>query len=147
MTQRRTESKRVRLMAGLLLLLVFMAGSLAGAATGYGGRDAEGAQGISVYSGHDLGALDLSPGQQAALDEVLARHQPSADSIVQAAMGDLRRLMESVDAEVRDLLSPDQIETLDSMRSDGPRIRAVRRTVAPDGTVIEADTIHADTVR
>jgi len=142
MIQRPNNSKRVQLLAAVLLLMVFLAGSLAGAATRDGGQSLATSQRISVSSGQDLSALDLSQGQRTSLDEILARHQPAADSIVSVAMNDLRALMELVDAEVRTLLSPDQIEALDAMRSAGPRIRAVRRTLGPDGEVIDADTVR-----
>lgn len=142
MIQRPDNSKRVRFLSALLLLVVFLAGSLTGAAALDGGLSLGRSQRIAVQSGQDLGALDLSPGQRASLDEILTRHQPAVDSIVQVAMADLRMLMEVVDAEVRGLMSPDQIQVLDSLRSTAPRIRAVRRTLGPDGEVIDADTVR-----
>lgn len=86
--------------------------------------------------------LALTARRVAGFAAILTRHQPAVDSIVQVAMDDLRTLMEAVDAEVRGLLSPDQIQVLDSLRSTAPRIRAVRRTLGPDGEVIDADTVR-----
>jgi len=142
MTQRPNNSRRVQLLSAVLLSMVFLAGSLAGAATRETAPSVGTSERISVGSGHGLTDLDLSPGQRTNLEGILARHQPTADSIVRVAMDDLRALRDTIDAEVRTLLSPEQIQTLDSIRVGKPRIRAVRRTLGPDGQVIDADTLR-----
>jgi len=142
MMKRPDDSSRVWVLSTILLLAVFLAGSLTGAATFDGSQSLGAAQRISVGSPPGLSALDLSPGQRASLDEIVARHQPTADSIIQAAMADLTSLMDSMNVEVRAVLSPDQITVFDSIRAEAPRMRAVRRTLGPDGEVIDADTIR-----
>ena len=143
MTDPARDRTRVRLLSALLLLTVFVAGSLTGAATLDGSPDTRTpTTSTSVRATHDLTALDLSDGQRERVDEILERHQPAADAIIQDAMNDLRALMADVNDEVRGVLSPDQIEALDSLMSEGPRIQAVRRTMTLDGTVLDADTIR-----
>ena len=139
---KRADMKRVWTLSTMLLLVVFFAGTLTGAATLDASPRFARAERISVGSSEGLGALDLSPGQRASFDAIMARHQPKADSIIQAAMNDLLILMDSMDVEVRAVLSPDQIAAFDSLRAAGPRVRAVRRTLGPDGNVIDADTIR-----
>ena len=142
MMKRLDDSKRVWMLSALLLLMVFLAGSLTGAATLDGSKNPGTAQRISVRALQGLGALDLSPGQRASVDQIVTRHQPAVDSIIQATMNDLSSLIDSVHIEVRALLSPDQIAALDSMVAAGPRTRAVRQTLGPDGEVIDVDTIR-----
>lgn len=136
------DSKRIRLLSAVLLLIVFLAGSLTGAAALDRAPETRVSQRISVGSGPGLAALDLSAGQQASVDAIVAQHQPAADAIIQSAMQELLTIVEQMDAEVRAVLSPDQIERLDSLTSQGTRIRAVRRTLGPEGEVLDADTIR-----
>lgn len=142
MTNQPHHPSRVRWLSAMLLAVVFFAGSLTGAAALNGRLGSAAAQRISIDATQGLGALGLSAEQRAGVDRIMARHQPAVDSIVQTAMDDLRTRMESVHAEVRELLSPDQVLLLDSLLLEGPRVRAVRRTLGPDGSVLQTDTIR-----
>lgn len=142
MTTGSSDAKRVRILSATLLAVVFLAGSLTGAATLDVDGGPAGARRMSVETAPWPSELELSPGQRARFDEIMTTYQPAVDSIVQTAMRDLRNLMDSVHVEVRGLLSPDQLLILDSLMVEGPRVQAVRRTLGPDGDVIEADTIR-----
>lgn len=142
MNARPDDPTRARLLSALLLALVFFAGSLAGAAALDSRPALRTTQRIETPSGERLSGLEMSPDQRAAVEAILARHQPAIDAIVQASLRDLRAVMDSVNSEVRVVLTPDQMAALDSLMGEPLQIRAVRRTLSPTGAVLRTDTLR-----
>ncbi|MEM7414327.1 MAG: hypothetical protein AAF389_02455 [Gemmatimonadota bacterium] len=135
------SDRRAGLLSVLLLVTVFLAGALTGAAileTGFASPSAVNPEEDIVPRG--LGDLGLTTEQRLAIDEILAENQPEADSIVQASISQIRVLMEDTDAQVRALLTSEQLERYEDVLAQQPRIRAVRRSVDPNG-VTTVDTI------
>lgn len=141
MTLHSTIDAKARLLSLLLLVTVFLAGALTGAAvleTGFASPvDTPPSDEIAPRG---LAALELTVEQRLAIDDILAEQQPEADSIVQASIAQIRALMEDTDTRVRALLTPAQTEMYEEVLAQQPRIRAVRRSVDPSG-VTTVDTI------
>lgn len=133
-----------RRIAAALLLLVFSAGALTAAAVSSLGPDAAsenpGPDAVSV----GLEGLGLSEGQRRTIDAIVAERQPAVDSIVYKALADLQVVMADVDADVRAVLSPEQLVLYDSLKAEAPRIRAVQRTSSIDGGPPTVDTLTVD---
>jgi len=143
MSARIAEATRVRRLAALLLVMVFLAGGLAGAAAVDRVAPADSAIGTMAVGGtQGVELLGLSDGQRQTIEAILAIRQPTADSIIGAAIRELQALMQSAQVEVRAVLSAEQLRVYDSLVGSGPRIRAVRRTLGPSGDTIRADTIQ-----
>ena len=137
-----SHQRPASLLSAFLLAAVFTAGALSGAALldrSYAAAPTD-AEVPSAETGY-LTSLDLSSEQRTAIDRILTAHQPVADSIVRSSIERLRDLMNAADAEVRAVLSPQQILAYEELLAERPRIRAVRRTVGPDG-ITTVDTIR-----
>lgn len=96
-----------------------------------------------------LQRLDLTDEQRAAATEILDRSAPRSRAIMLEMAARLRSVADSVDAELRQVLTAEQRAQLDSLRRE-PRLVLQRKMVTPSGTMTDTivDTILAsDTTR
>jgi hypothetical protein len=89
-----------------------------------------------------LGRLDLTEEQREQASEILERSAPRSRAIMMEMAGRLRGVADSVDDELRRILTAEQRVRLDSLRGE-PRLILRRTRVTPSGT--QTDTI-VDTV-
>ena len=80
--------------------------------------------------------LDLTANQRVQAESIAARSAPRSHTIMLEAAERLRAVADSVDAELRAILTPEQQRRLDSLRA-GPRITLKRKVVTPGGTKID----------
>ena len=132
--------RRAFLVSGIVLAVIFVAGAIAGSATTQSGLFASTRPSSPPDAVHSIYDLELTEEQRLAVESILARRQPRVDSIVGAAIDSLRAAMGQADADIRALLTPEQIEAYDALVRDGPRIQAVRRIHRPAG--VQVDTVR-----
>lgn len=133
-------SSKARLLSIVLLLAVFLTGGLVGAAMSSSAFAGVAPAMTEPDTPGGLAELGLSSDQRDEIDAIMARYQPTADSIASNSIARLQSLLDQVDADVRELLTPDQLTLYDEMLIAAPQIRAVRRTRGPSGEVV-VDTI------
>lgn len=117
---------RVRLQGVALLVIAFVAGAL-------GGMSAERIRasrahpappdGMRMHGGlppwfHEL---NLTSEQQERIQTIFRSSRPRTDSVLQASLPRLEGIRDSVRAEVRAVLTPDQRRQFDEMEARGPR--------------------------
>lgn len=118
--------------ASLLLVAAFLAGGLVGgAATMVADRQqheqARNTRERPGYAERLTNELGLSSEQRRAVEEILARHEPTMDSLMRAMRHspEARAVRESVRQEIRQLLTPEQQEryaaSLERQDRDEPR--------------------------
>lgn len=130
------DSARLRTLVISLIALAFLAGTAAGVA---GDRllsprvmlrtDLSGLSAV-------FDRLELSPEQRRRADSVVARSAPRSEAIMLDVAERLRGVADSVDAELREILTPPQRARLDSLRSES-RIMLKRKIVTPSGTRVD----------
>ena len=138
---------RLRLQGLLLLGLAFVTGALAGIAIEHA-RLASRAQAEATRRPPrfdrrgllppQLDRFDLSQEQRAEIEAILERTQPLTDSILGGAMPRLGKIMDETREEIRQVLTPEQRERLDTempsrLGRRGPQARP-RRGVPGDTT-------------
>jgi len=137
-------TSRARVIVFTLVALAF----IAGASAGFAGERLMVGKTIRVRAVHDMdGVLDrlgLTPEQRRVADSIVARSAPRAEAIILEVGERLRAVSDSVDAELRSVLTPNQRIRLDSMRSGSPLL--VRRKVRPGG-VTTVDTLFDSTAK
>ena len=83
-----------------------------------------------------LDRLELSPEQRRQADEIVARSAPRSQAIMLDVAERLRSVADSVDAELRGILTPEQRTKLDSLRADS-RVMLKRKIITPGGTRVD----------
>ena len=133
----RLKQPTMRAVVGSLLLVTFVAGASAGV---LGDRlIAKPAVGLRVTMDEMSGVLDrldLTPAQRSRAGMTIARTAPRTRAIMLEAAERLRLVADSVDRELRDILTPEQQVRLDSLRR-GPRLLLKRKIVTPGGTTVD----------
>jgi len=82
--------------------------------------------------------LDLSPQQQDRINAIFEESQPLTDSVLQESMPRLRFVYDSIQQEIRTVLTPEQRERLDQLQPKprpgrfGPGGRPGMRRMRPD---------------
>ena len=79
----------------------------------------------SEFSGQLARALDLTPGQRARVDSILQRQQSRSRALMRQMAPELQRLADSTRAELRQVLTPEQWDRMQQLRSErtGRRMR------------------------
>lgn len=79
----------------------------------------------SEFSGQLARALDLTPDQRVRVDSILQRQQSRSRALMRQMAPELRRLADSTRAELRQVLTPEQWERMQQLRSKqtGGRMR------------------------
>jgi Spy/CpxP family protein refolding chaperone len=135
-TDERPGSRRTKLLAAGVILATLVAGTLAGvAADRVLGRRAALAEsprpapcadrpegGSTVFE-----SLDLSAEQRAQVDAVLERRRAQMDVLWQQARPGMRALVDSTEAEIRVILTPDQRGAFERMREEGRKLGLKRQ--------------------
>jgi Spy/CpxP family protein refolding chaperone len=108
----------LRLRALALLLVVFVAGGFAGA--GLARLHAPRwphppPPGAGPYS-----QLGLTADQEARAQQVFEKHRAELDAILHETMPRVRAVQDTIDAEMRSVLTPDQIRRLDELKANAP---------------------------
>ena len=119
-----------------LMLLAFVAGITVGVA---GTRLF--VPGVRIRSSMDdmsavFDRLGLTPAQRRQADSIVARSTPRSREVMIELGERLARVADSVDAELRSILTPAQRVTLDSLRSDS-RLLLKRKVITPDGARVD----------
>lgn len=137
-----TSQPRLRGLIISLLVLTFIAGASAGIA---GDRLIAPRKHLRVMVDDMSGVFDrlgLTAEQRRQADSIVERSAPRSEAIMIETAERLRGVADSVDAELREILSPEQRAKLDSLKTD-QRIVLKRKLVTPGGTKI--DTVFGAT--
>jgi Spy/CpxP family protein refolding chaperone len=139
-----TFGKQPRLVGAALLLVVFIAGVAAGfALRGLAFDPLRVTRGsirmVSADMSSVLDELALTPRQRAQADSILQRRAPASKAMMLEVGNRFRAISDSVDAELRSILTPTQRARLDSLRAKQTMVLR-RKTVGAGGTTV-VDTI------
>ena len=79
----------------------------------------------SEFSGQLARALDLTPDQRVRVDSILQRQQSRSRALMRQMAPELQRLADSTRAELQQVLTPEQWERMQQLRSErtGRRMR------------------------
>jgi hypothetical protein len=131
-----TDRSRRRVLGASLLVASFVAGVVVGAAA-YGFVSGPT---VRVRSPGDmaplLDQLQLSADQRRRADSILERRTPMVEAMMLEVVRRLRVVSDSVDAELRVILTPEQRARLDALRRES-RIMLKRKVVGPRGTTVD----------
>jgi Spy/CpxP family protein refolding chaperone len=137
-----------RLIGAALLLAAFIAGAAAGLAFDRVVRPEPRLKTFVVADmSRVLDRLDLTTQQRAKADSILQRRAPTTERMMLDVADRLRGLSDSVDAELRAILTPQQRVRLDSLRGER-KIMLKRKTMGAGGTTV-VDTVFSqrDSIR
>ena len=84
-----------------------------------------------------LDGLDLTDEQRRQADSIISRRAPASESAMIQFAEQLRALSDSVDRELRQILTPTQRARLDSLRLAGPQMMVKRKRMTPAGTTVD----------
>lgn len=120
------------------IALSFVAlGFLAGAAAGVAGDRLMARKVVRVRIDDMSGVLDklgLTPEQRRQADSIIARSAPRSEAILVELGERLRAVADSLDRDLRGILTPEQRARLDGLRT-GPRMLLKRKTTS--GTIVD----------
>jgi hypothetical protein len=83
-----------------------------------------------------LDQLRLTSAQRARAESIIARRTPRSEELMIELAERLRAVSDSVDAELRAILNPEQRARLDSLRRR-ERVMLKRKVVTPGGTTVD----------
>jgi len=140
--------KNPRLIGSALLLAVFISGLAVGLALDHVARQEPRLKTVVVADmSRVLDRLELTAGQRAQADSIIQRRAPTTERMMLDVADRLRGVSDSLDAELRAILTPQQRARLDSLRSER-KIILRRKTVGADGdTVIDTVLSRRDSIR
>lgn len=131
--------RRPRAMAALLLIAVFLAGIAVGFTLHRVIRPRPRIMAtLSADMSGVLEKLDLSAEQRARVDSIMQRRAPATEIMMGEVTERLRSISDSLDRELRTILTPAQRQRLDSLRSG--RLIMIKRKTGPHGTT-RVDTV------
>lgn len=93
-----------------------------------------------------LDRLDLAPEQRRQADSIVSRSEPRSREVLIELGERLQRVADSVDAELRAILTAEQRLRLDSLRRE-PRLMLKRKTMTPDGERVDTLLDTGSTMR
>jgi Spy/CpxP family protein refolding chaperone len=137
-----------RLIGAALLLAAFIAGAAVGFAFDRVVRPEPHLKTFVVADmSRVLDRLELTTRQRAQADSILQRRAPTTERMMLDVADRLRGLSDSVDAELRGILTPRQRARLDSLRGER-KLMLKRKTIGADGvTVVDTVFSQRDSVR
>ena len=130
--------RRVWLLAAVVLVLTFVAGSLAGAAWeryhSAGARRHEGGRGQRHIGERMKERYGVSDEQARRIEAIVQRRRPRVDSLMATVQPRLRAAFDSTNAEIRVLLTPEQRVKFDRDQARRRRnLESRHRPPAPPG--------------
>jgi hypothetical protein len=140
----RFSARSLRALVGSLVLLAFVAGVGAGVA-----GDRLLAPRVRIRATIDdmsavFDRLGLTPAQRRQADSIVARSSPRSREIMLELGERLHSVADSIDVELRAILTAEQRRRLESLRGDS-RLLLKRKTSTPEG--IRVDTVLDTTTR
>jgi Spy/CpxP family protein refolding chaperone len=137
-----------RLIGAALLLAAFIAGAAVGFAFDRVVRPEPRLKTFVVADmSRVLDRLELTSQQRAQADSMLQRRAPTTERMMLDVADQLRGLSDSVDAELRSILTPQQRARLDSLRGER-KLMLKRKTIGAGGaTVVDTVFSERDSVR
>ena len=91
---------------------------------------------------HVLDGLDLTVEQRRKADSILTRRAPASETAMIQFAERLRAVSDSVDRELRQILTPAQQARLDSLGQTGSQMMLKRKRVTPGGTTVDTVLIR-----
>jgi Spy/CpxP family protein refolding chaperone len=137
-----------RLIGAALLLAAFVAGAAVGFAFDrVVRREPQLKTFVVADMSRVLDRLELTTQQRAQADSILLRRAPTTERMMLDVADRLRGLSDSVDAELRAILTPQQRVRLDSLRGER-KLMLKRKTIGAGGaTVVDTVFSQRDSVR
>jgi Spy/CpxP family protein refolding chaperone len=131
-----------RLIGAALLLAAFIAGAAVGFAFDRVVRPEPRLKTFVVADmSRVLDRLELTTQQRAQADSILLRRAPTTERMMFDVADRLRSLSDSVDAELRAILTPQQRARLDSLRGER-KLMLKRKTIGAGGATV-VDTVFS----
>ena len=135
-----TLGKHPRLVGAALLFVVFIAGVAVGLAFDRPMPPPSSVLTVrAIDMSGELDRLQLTSRQRAQVDSIMQRRAPATEATMLDVADRLRAISDSVDAELRKILTPPQRARLDSLRS-GRKIMLKRKVIGAGGTTV-VDTV------
>ena len=85
-----------------------------------------------------LDRLNLSAAQRAQAESIFTKRSPQSEALMLEMAGRLRGVSDSIDAELRKILTAEQRARLDSLRTREPSFMLKRKIVTPGGTRVDS---------
>lgn len=123
MTRAEASPRTVRWMSALVLVGTFAAGTVTGAGVCRWASNAQSAQRPPpppMTAPLPLHELELTPEQRVKVHAVFERHRPELETILRESFPKVRSINEKIEAEVRELLTPEQRARLDQIKARRP---------------------------
>ncbi|MEJ7813458.1 MAG: hypothetical protein WKG32_23825, partial [Gemmatimonadaceae bacterium] len=139
-----TRPHRARLVALALLVVAFLTGALAGGAAERVRRGHVEVR-LRLRAGVPpvFDKLGLTPAQRRRVEEILERGRPRTEAVMAELLPRVRAVTDSVDAEIRAVLTPEQRQALDERRQEQPTFILKRQRLGPGGTgAAKAETLY-----
>ena len=135
------EGRQPRSLTAAWLVLAFAAGAAAGAGLSrvLGPEPTDRTRVIRDMSGV-LDGLGLTSEQRVRAEEILEASAPRSEEAMREAAGRLQEVADSVDAQLRAILTPEQRIRLDRLRR--PPVFMLKRKTPGAATTV--DTVHPD---
>jgi len=111
------ELGSMKLRAFALLAAMFVIGAFAGAGLV---RLARPALGPPPFHHDPFRHLDLTPDQRARAEKILEKHRPALDAIVEETRPRVRAIQETIEKELAEVLTPEQVRRLEELRARMP---------------------------
>ena len=96
---------------------------------------------------HVLDRLDLTSRQRAQADSIVNRQAPRSEAVMMDMAERLGAVADSVDADLRAILTPNQQARLDSLRAEGPQLMLKRKRITPSGTTVDTVRFRRDSAK
>jgi len=134
-----SSTSRARLIGIVVLLIVFAAGIAVGLAADRLTSERRMIKVVAPDMSSILDKLDLTTKQRSQARAIVERRAPSTETMMRELGEHLRLISDSLDRELRTVLTPIQQARLDSLRS-GQRLLLKRKAVGSGGASV-TDTI------
>lgn len=118
-----TSPRTVRLMSAVLLVATFAAGAVTGAGVHRWAFNSQSSPRLPpppMSAPLPLHELDLTAEQRDKVHAVFERHRPELETILRDSFPRVRAVNEKIEAEVREVLTPEQRTKLDQLKARRP---------------------------
>jgi Spy/CpxP family protein refolding chaperone len=121
-TSEPTSPRRLRLLTAGVLAATFGLGAITGGGicTWVAADRLESAHGDLPRGPWPLRQLDLSDEQRTRIHEIFERHRPKLDAVLRESFPLVRSVHETIDSEIRQVLTPEQRVEFDQLKERQP---------------------------